>query len=275
MARARAALHPGGSSCCTRPSPIARRWPPGSRRSRAQAGIERIDLTVAPLAATDWLARTRRASRRSRSAASGSTAAMSPSRRRPAAWRSSSMPARPSARASTRPPRAACWRSTVWPGAGACAGCSISAAAPASSRSRPRSGARPGCWPPTTTRSRSRSRAPTRPATASAIASAALVSEGYRNPLLRASGPYDLILANILADPLCAMARATAASPGAWRHRGALGPARSPGGAGGAGAPPPRPAPARGSPARHLDHSGDDEAPLARPRLPALGDPRT
>ena len=37
-----------------------------------------------------------------------------------------------------------------------------------------------------------------------------LVSEGYRNPLLRAFGPYDLILANILADPLCALARATA-----------------------------------------------------------------
>jgi len=34
-----------------------------------------------------------------------------------------------------------------------------------------------------------------------------LVSEGYRDPLLRAFGPYDLILANILADPLCALAR--------------------------------------------------------------------
>jgi ribosomal protein L11 methyltransferase len=37
-----------------------------------------------------------------------------------------------------------------------------------------------------------------------------LLSDGYRNPLLRAYGPYDLILANILADPLCALARATA-----------------------------------------------------------------
>jgi ribosomal protein L11 methyltransferase len=34
-----------------------------------------------------------------------------------------------------------------------------------------------------------------------------LTSEGYRNPLLRTFGPYDLILANILADPLCALAR--------------------------------------------------------------------
>jgi ribosomal protein L11 methyltransferase len=34
-----------------------------------------------------------------------------------------------------------------------------------------------------------------------------LVSEGYRNPLLGTFGPYDLILANILADPLCALAR--------------------------------------------------------------------
>jgi ribosomal protein L11 methyltransferase len=34
-----------------------------------------------------------------------------------------------------------------------------------------------------------------------------LASEGYRNPLLSTFGPYDLILANILADPLCALAR--------------------------------------------------------------------
>jgi ribosomal protein L11 methyltransferase len=34
-----------------------------------------------------------------------------------------------------------------------------------------------------------------------------LTSAGYRNPLLRTFGPYDLILANILADPLCALAR--------------------------------------------------------------------
>jgi ribosomal protein L11 methyltransferase len=38
----------------------------------------------------------------------------------------------------------------------------------------------------------------------------ALVSEGYANPRLRAAGPFDLITANILADPLCALARATA-----------------------------------------------------------------
>jgi ribosomal protein L11 methyltransferase len=37
-----------------------------------------------------------------------------------------------------------------------------------------------------------------------------LPSEGYRNPLIRTFGPYDLIVANILADPLCAMARDTA-----------------------------------------------------------------
>lgn len=34
-----------------------------------------------------------------------------------------------------------------------------------------------------------------------------VVSEGYASPLIRASGAYDLILANILADPLCALAR--------------------------------------------------------------------
>lgn len=34
-----------------------------------------------------------------------------------------------------------------------------------------------------------------------------LVSDGYTNPLIRTYGPYDLILANILADPLCMMAR--------------------------------------------------------------------
>jgi ribosomal protein L11 methyltransferase len=32
-------------------------------------------------------------------------------------------------------------------------------------------------------------------------------SEGYRSPAVRAAGPYHLILANILADPLCTMAR--------------------------------------------------------------------
>ena len=35
----------------------------------------------------------------------------------------------------------------------------------------------------------------------------ALVSEGYAHPMIRASGPFDLILSNILADPLCEMAR--------------------------------------------------------------------
>lgn len=34
-----------------------------------------------------------------------------------------------------------------------------------------------------------------------------LLSEGYVNPQIRVHGPYDLILANILADPLCAMAK--------------------------------------------------------------------
>ena len=32
-------------------------------------------------------------------------------------------------------------------------------------------------------------------------------SDGYRSRGVRAGGPYDLILANILADPLCDMAR--------------------------------------------------------------------
>jgi len=38
----------------------------------------------------------------------------------------------------------------------------------------------------------------------------ALVSEGYANPRLHAAAPFDLITANILADPLCVLARATA-----------------------------------------------------------------
>jgi ribosomal protein L11 methyltransferase len=38
----------------------------------------------------------------------------------------------------------------------------------------------------------------------------ALESDGYRSPSVRAGGPYDLIVANILADPLCELARATA-----------------------------------------------------------------
>ena len=59
------------------------------------------------------------------------------------------------------------------------------------------------------------------------------------------SGPFDLILANILADPLCAMARDDRAQPGAGRRRGALRPARPPGGQGACRPPPLRPAPAR------------------------------
>jgi ribosomal protein L11 methyltransferase len=34
-----------------------------------------------------------------------------------------------------------------------------------------------------------------------------MISDGYGSAALRAAGPFDLILANILADPLCAMAR--------------------------------------------------------------------
>ena len=35
----------------------------------------------------------------------------------------------------------------------------------------------------------------------------ARLGEGYRSPAVRAAGPYDLVFANILADPLCDMAR--------------------------------------------------------------------
>ena len=115
-----------------------------------------------------------RASRRSRSAASGSTAAMSPSRRRPAAWPiqlDAGLAFGSGEHATTQ-------------------GCLL-ALDRLARRRRPRrvldlgcgsghprdrgreAGRRRACWPPTTTRSRSRSRAPTRPATASAIASAA------------------------------------------------------------------------------------------------------
>jgi ribosomal protein L11 methyltransferase len=38
----------------------------------------------------------------------------------------------------------------------------------------------------------------------------ALASEGYGSARVRAGGPYELIVANILADPLCELARATA-----------------------------------------------------------------
>ena len=37
-----------------------------------------------------------------------------------------------------------------------------------------------------------------------------VAGNGYRHPTIRAVGPYDLIRANILADPLCELARATA-----------------------------------------------------------------
>lgn len=37
-----------------------------------------------------------------------------------------------------------------------------------------------------------------------------LASEGYGNPRIRTAAPFDLIVANILADPLCTLARATA-----------------------------------------------------------------
>ncbi len=38
------------------------------------------------------------------------------------------------------------------------------------------------------------------------------LADGWRNALVRRSGPYDLVLANILARPLCAMARDLAAN---------------------------------------------------------------
>jgi ribosomal protein L11 methyltransferase len=35
----------------------------------------------------------------------------------------------------------------------------------------------------------------------------ARLADGWRDPLVRAHGPYDLVFANILARPLCLMAR--------------------------------------------------------------------
>jgi ribosomal protein L11 methyltransferase len=41
-----------------------------------------------------------------------------------------------------------------------------------------------------------------------------LLSDGYGSAMLRRAGPFDLILANILAEPLCDMARDTARNLG-------------------------------------------------------------
>ena len=120
------------------------------------------------------------------------------------------MPASPSARASTRPPRAACSRSgrlaarrrlrrvlDLGCGSGilAIAAAKLGAARVIAADNDPIAVA-------VARENAARNRVGHR--------IRGVVSEGYRDPLLRAFGPYDLILANILADPLCALARATA-----------------------------------------------------------------
>jgi ribosomal protein L11 methyltransferase len=176
----------------------------------AQAGIERIDLTVAPLAATDWLARTRE-----------------------------SFPPQPIGRFwihgshVSEPPPAGCLAIELDAGLAfgsgehaTTQGCLLALDLLARRR-RLRRVLDLGCGSgilaiAAAKRGAARVVAADNDPVAVAVARAnaarnavghrvrGLVSEGYRNPLLRASGPYDLILANILADPLCAMARATA-----------------------------------------------------------------
>ena len=66
-----------------------------------------------------------------------------------------------------------------------------------------------------------------------------LLADGWRARTVQAGRPYDLVFANILARPLCRMARDLAAAPGAGRHRHPGGPAGLAGGDGAGGAPAP------------------------------------
>jgi ribosomal protein L11 methyltransferase len=189
----------GGSSCCTRPSPTARRW-----------RHESIDLTVAPVAATDWLART-----------------------------AESFPAQPIGRfwvhgshITTTPPAGTV---PIQLDAGLAFGSGEHATTQGcllvldrlAGRRRFRRALDLGCGSGILAIAAAKLGAarviaadndPLAVAVARANAARnrvghrirCLFSEGYRNPLLSAFGPYDLILANILADPLCALARGCA-----------------------------------------------------------------
>ena len=55
------------------------------------------------------------------------------------------------------------------------------------------------------------------------------LADGWRHPAVRAGGPYDLVFANILARPLCLMARQLARASCTGRNRDPLGPAAEPG----------------------------------------------
>ena len=158
--------------------------------------------------AQDWLAASACACRRSRPAGSSSTARRPATACLPARCRSRSMPASPSARASTPPPRPAWSRSTVSP------------AAPLPARARPRlrlrrpgDRGRPVLARPTggsRQRPGRRARRPGehRASTALPAGSRPWSADGYAHSLIRRRGPYDLVLANILADPLIELAPA-------------------------------------------------------------------
>ena len=180
--------------------------PPGAARRARGDRAHRPHDRAARHRPTGWRA-SPRASRRSGSAASGCTAATCARRRPRARCRSGSTPGWPSAPASMHRRGAACWRSTSWRGAAASAACWTWAAARAFWRSPPRSAGRRACSRSTTTRWRSPWRGTTPARTASRPASARAGAKATAVPPCARAGPYDLIFANILADPLCAMAR--------------------------------------------------------------------
>ena len=82
------------------------------------------------------------------------------------------------------------------------------------------------------------------------------LAEGYGHPFVRRRRPYDLILANILADPLIELAPALRRTSGAGRPGRPVRAARPPGRGGGCGASAPGPAAARPCSAGPLDGAG-------------------
>ena len=252
----------GGSSCCTRPSPTARRWRHGSRRSPNAQGLRRIDLTVAPVAATDWLARTAEgfpAQPIGRFWVHGSHIATAP----PAGTVPILLDAGQAFGSGEHATTQGCLlalgrlagrrrlRRVLDLGCGsgilAIAAAKLGAARVIAADNDPVAVA---VARENATRNRVGHRI------------RCLTSEGYRNPLLSAFGPYDLILANILADPLCALARECARhlAPGGTAvlsgllDRQAARRDRAP--------PASAPAPAPRDHDRHLDHAGDEQGAI-------------
>ena len=236
---------------------LAARLAPLAERS----GIGRLDLTIAPLATTNWLAR---------------AAESFPPRRIGRFWIHGSHVREPAARGRGRDParrraRVRLRRARIDPGlpAGARRSRPAPPVAPRPGRrlrlGHPRDRrrqmlARRACSRSTTipTRSPSRGENARRNGVAHRVRTAP--SDGYRSSGVRAGGPYDLILRQHPRRPVVRHGARSRPPSGARRHGDPRRPVRPAGAAGDRGPPRRRAAAARPPRPRHLDHAGDGEA---------------